>query len=220
MGVSNGRNKHRAAMNLFDEIDSTQSLAGWCSPLKAATLASLVIALRPKISVELGVFSGRSFLPIALAHKYIGSGVAIGIDPWTNDAAIEGYEAENKSWWASLNLEKIKQDFLKQITISGVQDFVSIHEIKSDNFIPPEGIGLCHIDGQHTSQSLKDAKRMAQKMIVGGVIVLDDLHWENDGALCVSWARIWLMENGFKELYTVFNKPDGADDWGVFVRIF
>jgi predicted O-methyltransferase YrrM len=75
---------------LFEKIDDLfeRQLPGWCTKEKAYTLASLVIGTRPAVIVEVGVFGGRSFLPMALALKELGKGMAIGIDPWSPAASV------------------------------------------------------------------------------------------------------------------------------------
>ena len=51
-------------------------------------------------SVELGVFAGRSALPIAIAHHDLGRGIVIGIDAWSINATKEGQNSkENDEWW-------------------------------------------------------------------------------------------------------------------------
>lgn len=206
---------------LLAQIESTQKLPGWCTLYKANHMASLVMALRPHISIEAGIFGGRSFLPIALAHKFIGTGMAIGVEPWTKEAAAEGYVGENKQWWENaVNLAQIQSEFLKQLPLLGVQNVVKVVQMKFQDFTIPDRVGLFHLDNQHTPQSLKDVRRVAPKMVLGGAIVLDDLHWENGGKAAVLDAAGWLADNGFRELCRIFNKPQGGqDDYAVYQKV-
>lgn len=70
--------------NLFEKIESDLAIHkdGWCTLEKAYALAAAVIMLRPSLVVEVGIWAGRSFVPMALALKQIGKGQIIGIDPW------------------------------------------------------------------------------------------------------------------------------------------
>ena len=69
---------------LFAQIESELAVHkdGWCSIEKAYALASAIIALRPGVVVEIGIWAGRSLIPMALALKKVGAGKIIGIDPW------------------------------------------------------------------------------------------------------------------------------------------
>ena len=41
----------------------------------------MVLALRPAVVVEIGVWRGSSLLPMALALKELGRGQIVGVDP-------------------------------------------------------------------------------------------------------------------------------------------
>ncbi len=204
--------------NLLNSIKSTQSLPGWCSYDKACRLAGMIIALRPEISLEVGIYGGRSFLPMALAHKFIGKGTVIGIEPWSYEAAIEGYDDKNKDWWLNhSHLEQAKSSFLRAANLLGVANVMKVHEVKSDEFNPPDGIGVLHLDGQHSEQALRDVKRYAPKVQIGGFVVLDDVAWDSGGVVS---AATWLTDNGFKQIDRIFNKPTGGvDDWAYYMKI-
>ena len=78
-----------------------KSLPGWCTPEKAQRLFDLVIESNSQITCELGVFGGRSFIPLALAHKQKGTGFALGIDAWKKEASLEGTNSlENNEYWS------------------------------------------------------------------------------------------------------------------------
>src|SRR5690348_5936514 len=104
-------------MNLFDKIEQTlaEIKDGWCSIQKAKALASSVIALRPEIVVEIGTYSGRSFIPMLMALHENGFGKAVGIDPYSASASAEGEIGENAEWWKRLDHEKIRNEFIQRI---------------------------------------------------------------------------------------------------------
>lgn len=98
----------------------------WCTLEKAQTLAAMVIAMRPKRVVEIGVWMGGSALPMALALKHVedleaaasaGStgarstaegqcgGELIAIDPWSPSASASGETEKNAAWWSSVDHE-------------------------------------------------------------------------------------------------------------------
>lgn len=200
-------------MNCFAKIlEVNPKQQGWCSPEKAITLASLVIALRPKLSLEIGVFGGRSLIPLALAHKEVG-GKVIGIDPWTAQAATEGYDSENVNWWNNQEmLDGVKKQTFQWIETLHLGNHCEIIQKKSKEVTPPDGLELCHVDGQHTEASMWDVSRFVLPMKPGSICVMDDIDWKNQGVSHVSMACDLLLQNGWKKLYKL-------ETGGVFVRL-
>lgn len=174
---------------------------GWCDLPKAIYLASVVVATRPNVVVEIGVFGGRSLIPMAMACKANGHGKVIGIDPWTKEAAAEGYSGDNAKWWAELDMEKIYDTFLADVKRHGVEEFVTIVRKKSDDVESvPDVIDVFHCDGQHTDQAVRDVERFASRVRVGGFCITDDDNWV-DGGGGPQQAVKRLMEIGFVPLY-------------------
>lgn len=199
--------------SLFKQIESIiPTLPGWSTVEKTQHMAAIIVALKPEISVEVGVFGGKSFFGFALAHKYIKKGVAWGIDPWSTAAALEGYSGENSMYWKELNLDTIYAGFAKNIEALGVQPWTNILRQKSDDVMPPVGISALHVDGQHTEQAIRDVERFAPNVKQGGIAILDDVSWSNDGDKPVLRAVDKLKQLGFVELYKI-------DDWAVFQRL-
>lgn len=189
-------------MNLFERIShelNTNVRHGWCSVAKAHTLAAAVLALRPDVSLEIGIWGGRSFIPMAMAHKEIGKGIVIGVDPWSPTASVEGqvHEADRKHW-SSADHEGVYRDFMGHIERLGLGGCVRILRSKSDDVPPQEGIGLYHSDGNHGPQAIKDVERFAPKVRSGGLAFLDDLGWSGNYVLESSKK---LLSFGFSELY-------------------
>ncbi len=202
-------------MNVFTKIEAVrEQTSGWCSAQKAETLAAIVIATRPEISLEIGVWMGRSLLPVALAHQYIGKGRVIAVDPWLSGCSAAGQVDEaNVKWWGRQDIhEEAHRTFQTHVRNHDLQQFVEIHRMHSDEFDPPEGIGLVSLDGNHGEQSIKDVQRYAPKVKPGGFLVADDLHWSGGS---VERAIALLPALGFKELFRVENKEEC---WAVFQR--
>ena len=186
---------------LFERIaEVLPPLDGWCELDKANALAASVLALRPVVSVEIGVFGGRSLVPIAMACEAIGSGIVIGIDPWSPDASAEGYTDENQRWWSSIDHEAIYQKFLRNLTVLGIESRVTVWRAKSDEVIPPATIDLLHVDGQHTDQAVRDVRRFASNIRLGGLCCMDDIAWVGGG---VRRAVDVLEALGFVRLYDI-----------------
>ena len=187
---------------LFDQIERlTPTLSGWCSVEKAKQLATIVLEVRPRVSCEIGVFAGRSFLPIAMAHKALGYGVAIGIEPFENAPSVAAYTGDNQEFWrANVDFTRIRTEFDRVIGELGLEQYVNIIQKCSDEVEPME-TGLLHVDGLHTEQAIRDVQRFAPLVTVGGFCVLDDVDWSNDGKQPVKQAAELLESLGFDKLY-------------------
>lgn len=208
-------------MNLFAEIEFALARIkhGWCSHRKAQTLAATVLALRPSMVVEIGVYAGRSFLPMAMALKQIGAGRAVGIDPYDAMVSSAGENDANSAWWGSLDHEEIFRQMVAAKDWLQLGPWVEIIREPSDDVSPPDAIGVLHIDGGHTDVAVRDALRFAPQVEVGGFCVLDDILWDS-GAPSAS-AEI-LRDFGFVERYTVIGPEPGtrfSDNWGVYQRV-
>lgn len=180
------------------------TITGWCSVEKAQDLALAVLKTKSSISVEIGVWGGRSLVPIALAHKEQKHGVVWAIDPWSPTASTEGYDKVNADWWGAQNHELVYQNFIATLAQHGVADFVRVIRRKSDDVIPPDKICLLHVDGQHTDQAVKDIERFAVKVVIGGYVFVDDIQWSGGG---VGRAVEKLLSMGFVK---VFDRDTGA----------
>lgn len=188
--------------DVFRRIDQLSGkLSEWCLPDKAGTLAALVIALRPALTIELGVWQGASLIPMALAHRAIGHGRIVAVDPWDAKASIEGQiNPEDVKWWGQVDHEKAYQRFLAVLSEEGLSQYVEVVRMRSDEYMPPDNIGLWHADGNHSDQAVRDVQRFIPKMASGGIAVLDDYGWAGGG---VRKACLALESAGWKELYAL-----------------
>jgi hypothetical protein len=181
---------------------------GWCDTNKATHLAAIVLAIRPNVGVEIGVYGGRSLIPMLMAVGVNGRGKFYAIDPWSAEASQDGYDGPNKEWWGKLDHEAVYQKFTTTMAKFGVSEYAHVIRKRSDDFEPPEVIDLLHIDGQHTDQAVRDAERYGSRVRLGGFCVTDDDDWEAGGPQA---AVALLMKKGFVPLYklgtgTVFQR--------------
>lgn len=185
--------------DLFQTVASLQSLPGWCPLDKSLTLASLIMSYRPEISLEIGVFGGRSLLPMALAHKAIGSGYVIGIDPWSTEIAVREQTADvDRAWWGALDMKKIYKDFVGEINRRDLAKWVRIAVDESRYVPPPDNIGVLHVDGSHSVTASNDMMRFGPHVVKGGFLITDDTDWIGGG---VALGEKRILELGFKPLY-------------------
>ena len=177
-----------------------ETTAGWCTKEKARWLAALVAERRATTALEVGVFGGKSFLPVAAAMTCWG-GVAYGVEPWSSELSIaEPTEIRNDSWWASVDMRIVKSNFYLAVARLGLASQVRMLELSSDQArraLAEQRFGLIHIDGSHApGQSLRDVEQWSPLLAPGGVLVLDDVDWPS-----VANARAFVEER-FKLIET------------------
>ena len=188
--------------NVFETIDKyfATDPPGWTTPIIAKTFAACVIALRPSLVIEIGVFGGRATIPIAIALREVGTGMINAIDPWDFSASIEGQGAENAAWWKNANMhEDVRQRFLKDVRDIGIQNCINVIRSRSDD-ASPHKCQMLLIDGNHGPQAIKDVERFAPHVDVGGLVYMDDLNWEFGN---VQKAVNLLITKGFSKLYGI-----------------
>lgn len=193
------------------------TLNGWSSTMKCSIMAALVLAMKPKICVEVGVWAGRSLFGFAVAAKQIGNCKVVGIDAYSAAVSSENEVSSNSDWWSKVDHKAIEQECRQLISNFQLNSVVDLIVQKSELVNPPELINLFHCDGSHTETATKDVERYASKIPVGGVIIFDDIHWVQGGVLrAIDVAE----EMGFVEAFRIVGSDNGeSNDWGVWQRI-
>lgn len=190
----------------FDFMDQ---LEGWCSKSKASILMDLVFMLKPQIAVEIGVFGGKSLVPMAFALKVADGGTIYGIDPWDSHESIDGMDGVNYDWWGSIDHEKILKGLQMKIAEFEINDHVLLIKSTSEQAPLIYNIDLLHIDGNHSEKSsFIDVTKWVPLVRRGGVIILDDITWGTMGK-----AVKWLDENCIK--LAEFHE---SNDWGIWIK--
>ena len=163
-------------------------LEGWCSPRKALWLAGLVRRNGIQRIGEIGVYGGRSLIPMALAARARPGASAYAIEPWSNSVAAEHAPTENHvQWWRDVDLAMIKQKFITAILSCGLTEIVKIVELPSNDAriafsAATARFDLLHIDGSHAeTQALADVVSWLPLVAPGGIIILDDIGWKSVG---------------------------------------
>lgn len=164
-------------------ILSSKNLEGWCVPEKAAELVHF--AYKPDVltCVEIGVFGGKSLIPVATALKIKGQGIAYGVESYSNaDTLKDVPEGNHLEWWRSIDLQKIKAGFLDAVNKLQLNNYVKLLEMASFEAVSKferHSIDLLHIDGNHTEKiALTDVINWLPKLRPGGYLFLDDISWE------------------------------------------
>ena len=203
---------------LFQEIEAAnKKTLGWASLQKQIALAAAIVTLRPNYSLEIGVWCGKSFIPMAMAHRAVANGIAIGVDPWLPAASAANEVKANVDWWGNLDHEWAFRTFTERLTELELPVWAQVNRMDSSIYNPPDGIGVLSIDGNHGPQAILDVERYAPKVSLGGLVFMDDTRWEGGN---VTKAINLLPTMGFEKVYAVQNHDKGgSDDWAVFERM-
>lgn len=160
------------AFNYMDQLE------GWCSKQKASILMDLIFMIKPETIVEIGVFGGKSLVPMAYALQINKTGKIIGIDPWSHTASTEGMDGVNEEWWGKLDHEKILKGLQQKIAQFGLKDQIILLRTSSENAPLVESIDMLHIDGNHSEKtSWIDATKWIPQVRRGGIVIFDDITW-------------------------------------------
>lgn len=181
----------------------------WCDLEKAHALAALVIGLRPRVLCEIGVWTGGSLVPMALAMQILpeierAAGReaidrrVVAIDPWIAVESCAGQDPENRSWWGSVDHDQAMRTFLARLDRHGLRDLCEVVRLPSGRAPVPPRIDLLHVDGNHADQARLDVERFAPSVPAGGILVLDDLSWHGGH---VRRAREIARDLGFDDLH-------------------
>jgi predicted O-methyltransferase YrrM len=183
-----GVEQQAPAEDLQLEIDRLlPRLEGWCTPRKAAWLAQLVTTHQAARICEIGVYGGRSLLPMALAARRLPGAAVWGIEPWSNAVATAYADApEHEQWWAEVDLAAIKRSLFAAILACDLTAIVKLIELPSDAArlgclsLPAMRFDLLHIDGAHAeAQACADVTGWLPLLAPGGIVVLDDIGWDS-----------------------------------------
>jgi predicted O-methyltransferase YrrM len=158
------------------------SFEGWCSVEKALSLIDLVLEVKPKTYVELGVFGGKSLYPVAAAMRLLNDDTAslIAVDPWDRFECIKYYDPARDEahlrWWGKLNIDFIYSSYLHMLQRFGFENYVETIRATSEEAEPEIGeIDIIHMDGNHSRLvSSLDVVLYLPKVRKGGYIWMND----------------------------------------------
>lgn len=215
-------NKRDKMIKFFKQVEKVLGsipidFGGGCSVEKAYLMGALIIHYDLKISLDIGIYRGRSFFPQALAHKQFSGGIVYGVDPWSSE---EAREYDNQELYKKIHefIDKTDFEYLYKNVVSkheelSLQDHSKIIRLRSDkaiNFFKENNIyfDLIHIDGNHDIDIVnRDVELYLQRLSPKGFLVLDDISWDS-----VKYAYQRLS----KEMKLIFQIQDQSNDYAVF----
>ena len=183
---------------------------GWANQEKVDFMKSWALDNKVALFVEIGVYGGASFVPVADRMNQpdypVKNAECWAIDPWDIGIATKDGDPIHKEWWAkNVDLQKAKESFADHVKNNPK---VHILEETSDeakkSFVDDE-IGMLHIDGGHGFQAIIDAYNWLPTVSSGGLIVMDDTNWTYKNYPTVRMAIDYLIDNGCKYLKEIQN---------------
>jgi len=174
--------------------DEYKNIHGWCTKEKALKMIDYI---KPNdICVELGVFGGKSLLPIS----FITNNSVFGIDAWEKNASLEGSNAkENDEWWGKIDYNEMYNYTLNLFNKYKCKHVKLLRMKSSDAIINFENnsIDFLHQDSNHSEEiSCNEVELYHKKVKINGIWVFDDTNWKT-----TKKAQDLLLTYGYEELY-------------------
>jgi hypothetical protein len=182
-------------MDLVHRIieERLEGVTGFCPMDKAHIMADLVVKHHIRNFIELGVYCGRSFFPVALAIKTLYSEMGeptsiLGIDAWEGSACEIGYgtsaeDMPHRNYWAGMiNHENALAATVHLLRSLSLQDDAKLLKVKSVDYaayVEDESVDMLHQDSNHSEYySQREVELYHNKIKKGGWWIFDDTDWE------------------------------------------
>ncbi len=148
---------------------------------RCCEMAELILEVRPKLVVEIGVFGGVTTIAQAFALRSLGSGIVYGVDSWKVGPAIEGENTDNEEWWKKIEFRKIYQGAVDAVWDHHLEDWcVLLRAMSQDVASLFQDIDILNIDGCHSEvASCRDVRLYLPRVRKGGHIWMDDCDWKS-----------------------------------------
>lgn len=188
---------------------------GWCSQKKAGFLIDLILKVEPERILEIGVWGGKSLIPMAYALKMNGHGMIYGIDPWSNEASLqEVVHPSNIAYWGRIDHEGVMNWLISKLFEFEFENQVRLIRSTSEDAPPIPNIDILHVDGNHSDKtSYLDVTKWVPFVNSGGWIIFDDMTWYENGVFTTARAVEWLNTHCIK----IAEFKDNCV-WGVWVK--
>lgn len=179
---------------LVEEIEKIYNViptdfGGGCSLQKGLLMSSLISNFKLKKTVDLGVYRGRSLFPQAFAHKLYTDGIVYGVDPYSNEAAVQNDRPDLKdaleNFVNTTDFTQLYTEVKTMINSNNLQANCELVREKSSDatkFFKDNNhkLELVHIDGNHdTKFVMEDVANYVPLLEKKSFIVLDDISWDS-----------------------------------------
>ncbi len=186
---------------------------GWCSEQKASILIDIVLQAKPEKIVEIGVYGGKSLIPMACALRANGHGKIYGIDPWDTQASLQGVmHPSNIAHWSWVDHPALMNTLIVKRKQFNLEDYMVLIRNTSEKADLIYDIDILHVDGNHSEvTSYLDVTKWVPLMKPGGWIIFDDMTWSENNTNTTGRAVRWLDEHCEK-----FAQFKDNCDWGIW----
>jgi hypothetical protein len=167
--------------------DTVLDAGGGASLVKVLTLADFIVGNGLRTIVEIGVYRGRLLLPLGSLLTSLGDGIAIGIDPYSETAAMQndahGRETDLVAFPATVDWDGLHDHVTAEIVRWGIAAHTRLERARSHDVasgFDPGSIDLLHVDGNHDAAAVaRDLGDYLPAVRPGGFVVLDDISWQS-----------------------------------------
>ncbi|MDN3676700.1 class I SAM-dependent methyltransferase [Flavobacterium paronense] len=191
INIFKNKSNEKILSDSIKEIHSQipQDFGGGCSHHKALLMGLVISEFNLKNSADIGVYRGRSLFPQAIAHKLHTKGLVYGIDPYSNEAAVQNdrpdLQEQLDEFITVTDFQKLYDDVSNLIKKNEYQNNCVLVRKKSsqaaiDFKASNTKFGLVHIDGNHdTKFVMEDVANYFPLLDDKSFIVLDDISWDS-----------------------------------------
>jgi hypothetical protein len=166
-------------------LSAMQYFEGYCSEEKALDLMDLVWFIKPKVVVEVGMFGGKSLVPMGFALKAVGSGIAYGIYSWGITASVVEEAAETKKLLQNVDYEAILSSLKERLKQFNIENSV---KLKLADAQPIFDIDILHIAVNHSEEALfLDLDKWVSYVRKGGIIILGGVFPVDETVELTNW---------------------------------
>lgn len=198
-----------------------EKIEGWCSLDKAMFLIKLVEEYSVTSHLELGVYCGRSLLPVALAIKEVCSKKSIlsdivGCDSWNLTYTTQGTpdpsrDALRDKWWSQIDhtgLFLYTINLMKKYDVHKNVRLIRLSSLEYAKCVDSNSLDMLHQDGNHSTEiSLQEVELYYDKVKKGGLWVFDDTDFNSTKP-----AQLKLESYGYKCIHD-------KGSWKVYCRM-
>ena len=182
-----------------------EKIEGWCTKEKAVKMASLI---KPNyFCVELGVWGGRSLLPMCFMTRNL----VIGIDSWSKEASLDGENSKlNDEWWEKIDYDDMFEYTKNLLTKHKLNNsrLIRAKSLEVINIFKDESIDFLHQDSNHSEKiSCGEVEAYYNKVKKNGIWVFDDTNWDT-----TKKAQKLLESYGYQEIFD-------SGSWKIYRRI-
>lgn len=203
--INNKPNDINKVKDIYQYYDLIYDIWGWCTEKKSSKIIEIIKNInRENIKcVEIGVYGGKSILPLAIELKNKNdNSIIYAIDSWKTEDSVSGYSDENYEWWSKVDLEKYYRIFQNLVEDFDLKNVITKRQNSCDVNIEEMGeIDYIYIDGQHTEKNLThDIEKFGERIKKDGYMLLDDIDWFNDKFIKSLKEKLIMMNFNLKEV--------------------